>query len=130
VKQFSEESYRELLWHLLLRGHDSFFLWCRSEEIGAEIRPLHEVWLSALEYKEFLDRGTPVTFDVPKAAGPVVSGLRLGNRLLVRRTDFSRGAGAGAVLSVDGRKIEIPPSRGRCQILVLPTTGGPDMQKG
>ena len=85
VRQFSEEKYKELLWHLLLRGHDTFFLWCVSDELAREIRLVHDVYARALEYRGFLDRGIPVTFDVPNKAGPVVSGLRLGNHVLVRR---------------------------------------------
>jgi hypothetical protein len=37
-----------------------------------------------------LDRGQPISFDVPREPRTVVSGLRLGNRVLVRRTDFGR----------------------------------------
>jgi hypothetical protein len=32
VVQFSEDEYKELLWHMLLRGTDTFFLWCREQE--------------------------------------------------------------------------------------------------
>ncbi len=79
-------------------------------EVAQEVRPLHEVWSAALEYADFLDRGTPVTFDVPKTPGPVISGLRLGNRILVRRTDF--GPASEASLLVDGRRIVVPVAAG------------------
>ncbi|MFP4058028.1 MAG: hypothetical protein ACLF0G_14260 [Candidatus Brocadiia bacterium] len=118
VRQFSTESYRELLWHMLLRGHDSFFLWCLEAELAQELRPLHQVWAAALRYKEFLDRGAPVTFAVPSEPGPVVSALRLGDRLLVRRTDFTDAA-EPVPLEVDGRTVAVPRSPGRCQVLDL-----------
>ena len=97
VKQFSGEKYQELLWHMLLRGHDTFFLWCPAREAAEEIRLLQPVWAAAQEYGEFLEKGIPITFDVPNQPGPVVSGLRLGNRVLVRRTDFGKASGNRAV---------------------------------
>ena len=118
VRQFSTEKYQELLWHMLLRGHDTFFLWSPQTEIEQELRPLHEVWAAALEHREFLDKGTPVTFAVPSKPGPVVSALRLGDRLLVRRTDFDDSRGP-APLAVGDRTVEIPRRDGQCQIVKL-----------
>jgi hypothetical protein len=89
VKQFSKEKYQALLWHLLLRGHDTFFLWCTADELADEVRLVHQVYAESLHYAGFLSRGTPITFDVPNEADSVVSGMRLGNRVLVRRTNFS-----------------------------------------
>ena len=37
AKQFSEVKYQELLWHMLLRGTDTFFLWCGRQEAAKEI---------------------------------------------------------------------------------------------
>jgi len=88
ARQFSEEKYQELLWHLLLRGHDTFFLWCVQNELAQEIQLVHEVYAAAGEYAGFLERGTPITHDVPSRPVPIISGLRLGNRVLVRRTNF------------------------------------------
>jgi len=119
VKQFSTEAYKELLWHMLLRGHDTFFLWCPDAEIAQEIRPLHQVWAAALEHRDFLDKGTPVSFDVPKEPGPVVSGLRLGERVLVRRTDFD-ATREPAPLKVGQRTIQVRRAEGKCQIVELP----------
>ena len=114
----SEEKYKELLWHMLLRGHDTLCMWCPGRELAQEVRPLHEVYAASLEYKEFLDKGLPVLFDVPKKMGAVVSALLLGNRLLVRRTDFGR-APSKVNATVLGRKVRIPKAPGECQILVL-----------
>jgi hypothetical protein len=50
--------------------------------------------------------------------GPVVSGLLLGSRLLVRRTDFDARTSPVA-LKVSGQTVEVPRSEGRCLILDL-----------
>ncbi len=123
VQQFSERAYRELLWHLLLRGTDTFFLWCKKDEDAKEVRLVHQVYAAAQEYGEFLEKGVPVVFDVPRRPAPVVSALRLGNRLLVRRTDF--GPPTGPVeLTVAGRRVSVPSAPGRMQVLQLPTDDG------
>jgi len=118
VRQFSEKNYRELLWHMLLRGHDTFFLWCSSSERLREVRLLHPVWAAAQQYGEFLDRGVPVNYEVPPQPGPVVSGLRLGNRLLIRRTDFTDHS-QPIDLTVAGRPVSVPPAPGECRIITL-----------
>ncbi len=113
----SDDAYRELLWHMLLRGTDTFYLWCGAKEYEDEVRPLHEVWAAAREYGEFLEAGTPLTFEMPDRPGPVVSALRLGDRMLVRRSDFGGSEGETAILRVDGGEIEVPPAPGRCVIM-------------
>ena len=118
VRQFSKRNYRELLWHMLLRGHDTFFLWCMRDESAEEVRLLHEVYAASLAFREFLDSGEPVAFDVPKSEGAVVSGLRLGDRLLVRRTDFTDLADPVS-LRVGGRIVRVPRVEGECQILTI-----------
>ncbi len=113
IKQFNQENYRELLWHLLLRGHDTFFLWCLSNELAEEVRLVHEVYAESLEYAGFLNRGTPIHFDVPREPEDVVSGLRLGSQVLARRTHFGGQPSQpiGLVLSHDER-ITVPPKPG------------------
>jgi hypothetical protein len=118
VQQFSEAGYRELLWHMLMRGHDTFFLWTRTEQSGDEMRLLHEVYAESLQYREFLTKGRPVNFDVPKNEGAVVSAVQLGDRLLVRRTDFARVT-SPVTLTVHHRTITVPKSDGVCQLLDL-----------
>jgi hypothetical protein len=115
-KAFSARNYQELLWHMLLRGADTFYLWCGEPEYPDEVRLLHEVYAAAQEYGEFLTEGTPVTYDLPTAPAPVVSALRLGDRLLVRRTDFGPAKGPVAI-EVSGKVIQVPASAGRCQVL-------------
>jgi len=118
VAQFSEEKYQELLWHMLLRGVDTFSNWCLAKEFGKELALIQEVYADSLEYREFLDNGVPITFDVPKQQGPVVSGLQLGNRLLIRRTDFDDTKEPVEIM-VDGKTIRVPRTEGKCQILEL-----------
>ncbi|MBN2377003.1 MAG: hypothetical protein JXD22_11410 [Sedimentisphaerales bacterium] len=118
VKQFSEENYKELLWHMLLRGVDGLFLWCMEKELPTEIQPLHQVYASALQYRDYLDKGQAISFEVPKQQGPVVSGLRLGNKLLLRRTDFD-DTSETIELQVGNQKLQIPRVQGKCQELVL-----------
>lgn len=118
VKQFSHEAYQELLWHMLLRGTDTFFLWCRQDEDADEVRLLHEVYSAAQQYAEFLEKGTPVSFHVPKQPGPVLSGLRLGDRLLVRRTDFG-SLPKQARIAVGDQEVLVRPMPGKCQVLSL-----------
>ncbi len=84
-----------------------------------EVALVHEVWAAALEYAEWLD-GTPVTFDVPKAQGPVVSGLRIGHRVLVRRTDFDDSHHGAVEIKVKHTTISVPRAPGQMQIVGLP----------
>src|SRR5262249_987424 len=49
AQQMSEHTYQELLWHMLLRGTDTFFLWCTESENAKEVALLHPVWAAAQE---------------------------------------------------------------------------------
>ena len=118
AKQFSEENYQELLWHMLLRGTDTFFLWCRKQEAPKEIRLVHQVYAQAQQYGPFLSEGTPIIFDVPKQPGTVISGLKLQDRLLVRRTDFKKTS-EPVEITVGDKKISITGTPGQCQIISL-----------
>ena len=118
AKQFSEEKYQELLWHMLLRGTDTFFLWCRQQEAAKEIELLHPVYADAQQYGEFLSAGKPINFSVPKQPGTIISGLKLGDRVLVRRTDFTKSTEPAEII-IEGRKIKVEPSPGRCRIILL-----------
>jgi len=109
-------SYQELLWHMLLRGTDTFFVWCSDEEAEEEVGLAQQVYAAAQEYGEFLDGGTPVLFDVPGAPGTVVSALVLGDRALVRRSDFGPAAGPVEVL-IGARRHNIVARPGQCQVL-------------
>jgi hypothetical protein len=111
------EKYRELLWHLLLRGVDSFIQWAPGDE-PRELKPVHAVYAESLAYPEFFAHGTPVIFAVPDRPGAVVSALKWDGKLLVRRTDFVPNDKPVSVL-VDGRQVTVPVAAGRCQVLPL-----------
>ena len=111
VQQMSKAAYQELLWHLLLRGHDTFFLWCLSSELEEEIKLVHQVYAESLEHNGFIQRGEPVSFDVPKSDGSVVSGLQLGNRVLVKRTEFA---------NADDQSIQVPVADGVIEVAAKP----------
>ena len=118
VQQFSQDKYQELLWHLLLRGHDGLFMWCPQTEAEIETRLVHRVYAASLQYREFLEHGESVTFDVPSQPGPVVSGLKLGSRLLLRRTDFDNRETA-VRLRISGITVEVERVERECQIVSL-----------
>lgn len=118
VPQMSREAYQELLWHLLLRGHDIYYSWTPMDELAEEIALVQEVYDASLEYNDWLEHGTPISFDVPSTQGPVVSGVRLGDRVLVRRTDFG-GVTAPVTITVAGKPLTVPSVPGGCQILSL-----------
>ncbi|HYE05034.1 MAG TPA: hypothetical protein VEL07_05860 [Planctomycetota bacterium] len=116
---FAVERYEEALWHLLLRGADSFCMWCPAEAMAAQLAPVHRVWAAAGQHRDFLAGGTPVVSGVPPGPGPAVSALKLGGRLLVRRTDGAPHPG-GVSLAIDRSPIDIPAAPGRCQVIDLP----------
>jgi hypothetical protein len=118
VKQMSSESYQELLWHMLLRGTDTFFLYFSKRNIAGEVRLVHEVYAEAQKYGDFLEHGLPITYDVPDEPGTVVSGLILDDRVLVRRSDF--GTNREPVELMAGTKlIRVDYAPGICQVIEL-----------
>lgn len=118
IKQMSENGYRELLWHMLLRGTDSFFMWSERKNFPKEVRLVHEVYASALQFRDFLEHGWAITYDVPEEEGTVISGLAYKDKVLVRRTDF--GSDKRPVLILAGSKlITVDYKPGICQIISL-----------
>lgn len=115
VGQISERVYQELLWHMLLRGTNTFFMWSSSRDFPKETRLVHEVYAAAQEYGAFLEQGWPVTFEVPDEAGVVISGLALDDRVLIRRTDFGNDHSPVKIL-VGTRPITVNYVPGVCQI--------------
>jgi hypothetical protein len=85
---FSETGYQALLWHLLLRGHDTFFLWCLQEELSKEVHLVHKVYRASMEFSDYILNGIPVEQHVPGDVGTVISGLRLKNKVLVKCNHF------------------------------------------
>lgn len=126
VEQFSKEKYKELLWHMLLRGHDTFFLWCTGPELATEIELVHEVYRDSFKYNGFINRGIPVHYEVPSQPDSIISGLRIGNRILTRRTDFGKSNKNITLPLSNEEKINVPKKQG-LQILHLqkePNTEG------
>jgi hypothetical protein len=94
-------------------------MWCTAEQTAKAAVPVQKVYAESLQYAEFLIKGTPITFDVPSQPGTVISGLKLGNRVLLRRTDFEGNAmPVGTV--IEQKTIQIPAKAGTCQIVELP----------
>ncbi|MCA9012378.1 MAG: hypothetical protein KDB01_21655 [Planctomycetaceae bacterium] len=117
VKQMSPQAYQDLLWHMLLRGHDTFFLWCLADELATEVRLVHQVYRESMLYSGFLSRGEPITFDVPPQPSTVISGLRLGNSVLIRRSEYAPTSGPMSPVKLrlgddSEQSIEIPPGVG------------------
>ena len=104
---------------MLLRGTDTFFVWCGRQDAAKEIQLVHQVYAQAQQYGRFLSKGVPINFNVPKQPGTVISGLKLENRVLVRRTDFKEND-SPVEITVDGAKIKVPATPGLCQIISLP----------
>jgi len=119
IRPLTKTAYQELLWHMLLRGTDTFFLWCRGSRAQLEIPPLHEVWAESLEYSQWLEKGHPVLFDVPKSQTPIVSAVRLGGRLLVRRTDLDESHPDAVTIKINGTSVDVPRIRGKMQVLEI-----------
>jgi hypothetical protein len=118
VKQMSRQAYRELLWHMVLRGTDTFFMWSGKQEYPEEVKLLHEVYAGAQQYGDFLENGMPVTWDIPREPGTVISGLINGDRVLIRRTDFNNDHRPVNVIA--GTKvIQVSYAPGVCQIIRL-----------
>ncbi|MCA9166084.1 MAG: hypothetical protein KDB23_00380, partial [Planctomycetales bacterium] len=88
VQQLSETKYQELLWHLLMRGHDSFFLWCTPQELAKETALVHQVYAASLEHSDLLQRGSSISYAAPAVPQSVISGVRLGRQTLVYRSNF------------------------------------------
>ncbi len=94
----SRERYREVLRHLWLRGVAAMQVFAprmKSYEDMAlpEFEDAVAIYDEMLAFREFLDKGEILNFDVPHEQddGVVWSGLRLGNRAVVRV--FKQGGG-------------------------------------
>lgn len=119
VQQMSQNRYKELLWHLLLRDHDLFFSWCRREEIETEMSLLQEVYNESLKYNAWFQSARPITFEVPTQEKSVVSGLKWNNKVLVRRTDFTFSNEPITLITIDGEKVVVPSKPEEFQILTV-----------
>lgn len=126
IIQLSRESYQELLWHMLLRGTNTFFMWSGRHEFPEEVKLVHEVYAAAQQYGEFLEKGWPVTFDLPPKPGVVISGLALEDRVLIRRSDFGDDH-SPVMIFVGTRQVKVEYKPGFCSIVNL--NQKPDKEK-
>jgi hypothetical protein len=81
--QMSTRAYQELLRHMMLRGTNGLFIWCRPEETEEEIRLVHQVYREIQRFSDWVDRGSPVIF-----SNSSFSAARLEDTYLVRRAPF------------------------------------------
>lgn len=115
--------YRELIRHALLRGTDGFYLFVYGNDAAPDpgryrlesIEALRSTYDELLEHREFLDRGTPMNFEVPalRTKGLIWSGLRLRDRCLVR----------AFTLAPTARELPLVPFAGRPVVLTAPPDG-------
>ena len=123
----SRERYREVLRHLWLRGISGMQIFQPKrdgyEEIAiAEVQDAVAIYDEILPYKDFIDHGTPISLDLPKMQddGVLWSGLRWGDKAIVRA--FKQGGGKGAVTIEPwkGSKITlaVPPGGKTWQLLL------------
>jgi hypothetical protein len=66
----------------------------------------------------FLSKGKPINFAVPKQPGTVISGLKLADRVLIRRTDFKKTS-EPVEITIDDKRITVGISPQHCQIISL-----------
>lgn len=122
--------YREFLRHAWLRGVDMMFVfnrgndrrrtWTQSPaESLEELEDTRAVYDEMLEFKEFLNQGTPMNFQrhKPFTKKPSWSGLRLEDRALIRAVSHS-GHDETLTISVFDRPVEVKaPPEGRTYII-------------
>jgi hypothetical protein len=93
-------------------------MWSPQQEGLKKSQLVQQVYAPSHAYRNFLANGQVVTFAVPAQPGPVVSALRLGTQLLVRRTDFDDRE-TPILLQVDGQTIDVHRLKGHCQVFEL-----------
>ena len=67
----------------------------------------------------WLEDGEAVNFSVPTQPGPIISGLRIGNWVLVRRSDFGDQPARKITLQFGKQTLVVPPLTGTCQVIEL-----------
>ena len=90
-------------------------MWSSRHEFPEEVKLVHEVYAAAQQYGEFLEKGWPVTFDLPDKPGVVISGLALDDRVLIRRTDFGYDHSPVEIIVVT-RPVKVEYEPGVCVI--------------
>jgi hypothetical protein len=127
IPVMSRERYREALRHLWLRGITGMQVFnpvrAGYENMAlAEVEDAAAVYDGMLEYREFLDGGTPLCLDVPgpQDGGVIWSGLKKGNRAVVRVFNSSGGRRTVTLEPWPGSRITLgATSQGKTWLLVL-----------
>ena len=108
VAPMSAEVYQDLLWHMLLRGHDSLFLWCQADELAEEVALCHEVYREASRFSDFLENGQPIEQAVDPWPGDTISGLRLESQVLVKRNHFGSVSEERVIHLDESHQVRVP----------------------
>ncbi len=122
----SRQAYREALRHLWLRGVDGMQIFNATrpgyeDEVFAEVEDAVAVYDELLEHAEFLEHGAVLNTAVPdiRDDGLLWSGLRLGDRALVRAVKQGDGEATATVEIWPGQPTTIAAARqGRTLLLV------------
>lgn len=124
----SRAAYREALRHIWLRGADAMQVFNPARDgyehyAVQEVVDVQQVYDEMLEYREFLDNGEVLRFEVPDNQAPSIlwSGLRLDDRALVRVSNLGAEAGPVRLCFTDNhcRTLEVPAQGGRTEVLQL-----------
>lgn len=114
--------YRELIWHVLLRGSDGLYLFnlgypgspVTPAESFESLEAARAVYDELLAYREFLDEGEPMNFEVPPmhSTAGIWSGLRLKDRWLVRAFTLGREPQRVQIATGSGGRVVVdaPPA--------------------
>ncbi|MBF0424965.1 MAG: hypothetical protein HQL66_03985 [Magnetococcales bacterium] len=119
VPIMSREAYREGLRHLWLRGVDAMQVFNpvhagRWEMAIAEVTDATSVYDEMLAHRKFLEKGEVLNFSYPEPEAPSLlwSGLRLGDRAVVRLYDQSGAAGRHTLELWPHDKVTLETPRG------------------
>jgi len=99
--KMSHACYKELIRHLLLRGCAGFYLFNLGYAPGSgataefsfqSVEDVRSAYDELLEFRPFLDRGQVMNAEVLPVlnAGPIWSGLKLGDRYLIRAFNLGK----------------------------------------
>lgn len=128
VPVMSRAAYREALRHIWLRGADAMedFNPARKgyERYAVEeVEDVQQVYDEMLAYRDFLEHGKVMNYEVPDKQDALVmwSGLRLGDRALVRLTNLGARQKRAYICLTDDWCVNLPvPRRGRTYVLKAP----------
>ncbi|MDZ7841967.1 MAG: hypothetical protein U5R46_14290 [Gammaproteobacteria bacterium] len=127
VPVMSRAAYREALRHIWLRGADAMQVFNPTRKgferyAVWEVEDVQRVYGEMLAYREFLEHGEVMNFAVPdnRDGSTMWSGLRLGDRALVRITNLGTAQRQVNICLTEERCIDLPvPRRGRTRIVEL-----------